>query len=65
MIILAESNYTEVGSQHVRYITGSMHIPMDMLMEQIGQNPTDRAVAVHCSRKINASYAVTILKMMG
>ena len=47
------------------YITGSMHIPMPQLLERLDELPGDKAIAVYCTRNINASYAVTMLNMQG
>ncbi len=47
------------------FIAGSMHIPMGMLLERLDELPGDKAVAVYCAKNINASYAVTILNMLG
>ncbi len=47
------------------FIAGSMHIPMGMLLERLGELPDNKAVAVYCAKNINASYAVTILNMLG
>lgn len=58
----------DVRSEAVRvegYIMGSIHIPIDMLLEQIDNIPVEKAIAVYCSKNINASYAVAILNMLG
>jgi len=48
-----------------RFIRGSMHIPMVELLDRHYELPTDRIIAVYCAKNINASYAVTILNMLG
>lgn len=47
------------------YITGSLHIPMPQLLDRLDELPEDRAIAVYCVKNINASYAVTMLNMLG
>lgn len=49
----------------VSYIKDSLFIPLPQLMDKLNFLPKDKAIAVYCARNINASYAVTILNMMG
>ena len=49
----------------VSYITDSLHIPMPQLLDRLDELPDDKAIAVYCVKNINASYAVTMLNMLG
>lgn len=49
----------------VSYIKDSLFIPLPQLMDKLNFLPKDKPIAVYCARNINASYAVTILNMMG
>ena len=49
----------------VSYISGSVHIPMPQLLERLDELSKDKAIAVYCAKNINASYAVTMLNMLG
>ena len=49
----------------VSYITDSLHIPMDQLLDRLDELPDDQAIAVYCVKNINAAYAVTLLNMLG
>ena len=58
----------DVGSDEardVRFIRGSLHIPVAELLERHYELPTDQIIAVYCAKNINASYAVAILNMLG
>lgn len=49
----------------VSYIKSSMFIPMPQLLDKLDFLPKDKIIAVYCAKNINASYAVTILNMLG
>ena len=48
-----------------RFIRDSLHIPMAELLDRHFELPGNRIIAVYCVKNINASYAVTILNMLG
>jgi rhodanese-related sulfurtransferase len=49
----------------VSYIKDSIFIPLPKLMDSLDLLPMDKPIAVYCAKNINASYAVTILNMLG
>lgn len=49
----------------VSYIKDSIFIPLPKLMDSLDLLPNDKPIAVYCAKNINASYAVTILNMLG
>ncbi len=49
----------------VSYIKDSMFIPMPQLLDNLDMLPKDKIIAVYCAKNINASYAVSMLNMLG
>lgn len=49
----------------VSYIKDSMFVPLSQMMDKLDFLPKDKPIAVYCAKNINASYAVTILNMLG
>ena len=48
-----------------KHIEGSLNIPLNHLIERIGEIPRDRRIAVHCAGGYRSSIAASILHQYG
>ena len=48
-----------------KYIAGSMHIPLNHLVERVGEIPKDRSLVVYCAGGYRSSIAASLLQRNG